>query len=175
MLSLGFLLASNLLLLLFTLLPTGIGVVFLDRLGESIGLLPEILLVHDSILADDECHHSRRPVFSRIGHESETLAHFAVYDVIFRAAWAILTLTRQNEVIVTAVGSRSAALGFTIAHGKGRCHQRPDGALGFAVSSFPIQAIVLPFIAKDSQGVLVVLRGVILFLRRHKLLANLNG
>ena len=37
-------LASCLLLLLFSLLPTGIGVVFLHGFGENIGLLAEILL-----------------------------------------------------------------------------------------------------------------------------------
>src|SRR5271166_4223215 len=175
MLSLGFRLASSLLLLLFSLLPTGIGVEFLHRLGENIGLLTEILLVHDSILVDDECHHARRHVFRRIGHESETLGHFAVYDVTFRTARAILTLTRQEEVIVTAVRNGSPVLGFGIALGKGRYHQRPDGALGFTVSSFPIQAIVLTFITEDFLGILVVLRGVIFLLRGHKLLANLNG
>jgi hypothetical protein len=58
---------------------------------------------------------------------------------------------------------------------KGRCHQWPDGALGFALSSFPIKAIVLPFITEDFLGILVVLRGVVFLFRRHELLANANG
>jgi hypothetical protein len=91
---LGFLLGSSLLLLLFSLLPTGIGVVFLHSFGENISLLAEVLLIHYSILVNDECHHAGRPVFRRIGQESETLRHFAVYDVTFRAAWAIFPLTR---------------------------------------------------------------------------------
>ncbi len=78
-------------------------------------------------------------------------------------------------VIVAAVRSRSAVLAFGIALGNGRCHQRPDGALGFAISSFPIKAIVLPFITEDFLGVLVVLCGVVFLFRRHQLLANANG
>src|ERR1035441_3273463 len=58
--------------------------------------------------------------------------------------------------------------------GNGRCHQRPDGALRFARSRFPIKAIVLPFITEDFLGVLLVLRGVFL-LRRHQFLANANS
>ena len=46
---LGFLPPSNLLLLLFSLLPTGIGVVFLHTFGENVSLLAEILLIHHSI------------------------------------------------------------------------------------------------------------------------------
>src|ERR1035437_6385488 len=91
---LGFLPASILLLLLFRLLPTGIGVVFAHGFGENIGLLAEILLIHDSILANNERHHTRRPVFRWIGHESEPFGHFAVYDVTFHAARALNSVTR---------------------------------------------------------------------------------
>src|SRR6266481_1676922 len=119
----GFLLASSLLLLLFSLLPTGIGVVFLHGFGENIGLLAEVLLIHHSIFSNDEGHHSGRPVFRRIGHESETPGHFAVYHVTFRAARAIFSLTRQDVVVVTAVRSRSAIAAFGIALCNGRRHQ----------------------------------------------------
>jgi hypothetical protein len=54
---LRFLHASSL-LLLFSLLPTGIGIVFLHVFGMKIGLLAEILLIHHSINADDESHHT---------------------------------------------------------------------------------------------------------------------
>src|ERR1022692_4643899 len=56
---LGFLRARNLLLLIFRLLPTGIGVEFLHGFGERIRLLAEILLIHHAIPADHECHHAR--------------------------------------------------------------------------------------------------------------------
>jgi hypothetical protein len=82
-----------LLLLIIVLCPTGIEVVFLHGLGENIGLLPEILAIHDAVLAHNEGHHAGRPVFRRVGHEGETLGHLAVYDVTFRAAWAIFPLT----------------------------------------------------------------------------------
>jgi hypothetical protein len=50
------LLASGLLLLHFGLLPTGIGIVFLHRFRENIGLLAEILLIHHPVAADDKSH-----------------------------------------------------------------------------------------------------------------------
>src|SRR5450759_3322531 len=79
-------------------------------------------------------------------------------------------------VIVTAVrGGGSAVSAFGIALSNGRRHQRPDGALGFAISSFPIKAIVLPFITEDFLGILVVLYGVVFLFRRHEFMANANG
>src|SRR6266853_1072191 len=104
---LSFLYASNLVLLLFSLLPTGIGVVFLHSFGVSIGLLAEILLIHHSIQANDERHHAGRSVFRWIGHECDSLGHLPVHDVSSRAAWAIFSLTREDVVIVTAVRRRS--------------------------------------------------------------------
>src|ERR1019366_9983530 len=89
---LGFLLASSLLLLVIVLFPARIEVVFLHGLSENSGVPAKVFAIHHSILAHDECHHAGRPVFRRIGHESETLGHFAVYDVTFRAAWAICPL-----------------------------------------------------------------------------------
>src|SRR5258706_1882113 len=53
----GFRVGSHL-LLLFSLLPTGIGVVFLHALGENFGFLTEIFLIHHSIHANDEGHHA---------------------------------------------------------------------------------------------------------------------
>ena len=50
--SLGFLLVRRLLLLLFRLLPTGIGVVCLHRFGESTSFLAEIFLLFDSLCSE---------------------------------------------------------------------------------------------------------------------------
>src|SRR5208283_4800247 len=107
--------------------------------------------------------------------ESKAVGHFAVYHVTFRAAWAIFSLTRQDEVIVTAVRSRRTVLVLGMAVSEGRCHQRPDGACGFARRRFPIQTIVLPFITETFLSVFVVLCRVEFFLCRHQLLANTNG
>jgi hypothetical protein len=46
------------LLLLFSLLPTGIGVVFLHVPGENFRLLTEIFLIHHAIHTNDEGHHA---------------------------------------------------------------------------------------------------------------------
>ena len=54
-----FLLANGLRLFVVGLLPTGIGVVLAHRFGDNFGLFAEILLIHHSILANDECHYAR--------------------------------------------------------------------------------------------------------------------
>jgi hypothetical protein len=54
----GFLLGRSLQRLLFRLLPTGVGVVLLNSYPEHLGLLAEVLLVHNSILVNDEGHHT---------------------------------------------------------------------------------------------------------------------
>ncbi len=55
----GLLCARNLFLLIFRLLPTGIGVVFFHCSGDDVSLRSKILLVHDSILANHERLHTR--------------------------------------------------------------------------------------------------------------------
>src|ERR1700722_20796449 len=91
---LGFVLASSFHRLLLSSFPTGGGIVFVHCFGENICLLAEVLLIYHAILANDEGHHARRPVFCRIGYERETAGHPAVYDVIFHAAQATFPLTR---------------------------------------------------------------------------------
>src|SRR5258708_20767751 len=172
-LSTGFRFGSRL-LPRFSLLPTGIGVVFLHARGENFGLLAKILLIHNSILVNDEGHHAGRQVFRRIGHESETFGHLSVYDVIFRAAGAVFSLTGQDVVIVAAVCSRSAVLAFDIALSSGRRYQWPHGALGFALNCFPVKAVVLAFITQDFLGVLVMVRGIVFLFTSHELPANAN-
>src|SRR4029077_6559019 len=113
-LSTGFRFGSGL-LLLFSLLPSGIGVVLLHALGENFGFLTEIFLIHHSIRANDEGHHAGRPVFRGIGHKSESPGHFAVHDVNFPASWGAFPLTRQDLVVVAAVRSRSVISVFSIA------------------------------------------------------------
>src|SRR4029077_3790542 len=170
----GFRLASSLFLLLFSLLPTGIGFVFLYGLGESLGLFAKILLIDDSIAADDECHHAGRSVLGRIGREGETVCHLAICNVTLRAARAIFPLTSQDVKIVTAIRSRSARRALGIALSNCRCHQWSDRTLGIALAGFPIKAVVLPFITEDLLGILAALRRVFLF-RRRQFLANADG
>ena len=90
---LGFLLVSGLLLHVFDFVPTGIGVVFVHGFGGCAGFLAEVLLIYHAICADDESHHARGSVFRRIGDESESFGHFAVCDVVFRAARGVFSLT----------------------------------------------------------------------------------
>src|SRR3984957_18098889 len=172
-LSLGFLVASNLVLLLYSLLPLGIGIVFLHGLSECIGLFPEVLLIHHAIVGNDECHHAGRPVFRGIRYEREARGHFAVLDITFRPARCIFSFARQNAVMVTAIRSRSA-ISIVDALNKGRGHERSNGALGLAIGRLPIQAVVLAFVTKDFLSVLAVLRRVFFF-GCHQLLANMDG
>src|SRR5580700_11820868 len=99
---LGVLSVGSFFLLIFSLPPTGIGIVFLHGFGVVISLLAEILLIHDSVLSNDECHYAGRPIFRGIGNESDA-AHFAVCDIILRAAWRIFSLARQDVIEITAV------------------------------------------------------------------------
>src|ERR1700678_1719146 len=173
--SLCSLIASSLLLLLFSSSPTGIELVFDHLLCDNIGLPTKILFVNYPVVVNNECHHAGRPVFRRIGHESKSIGHFPVYDVTLRATWAVFSLTSQNAKIVTLVGSRNARLALGVALCNCCRHQRSDGALWCPVRSFPIEAVVLPFITEDFLGILVVLGGVVFLLRRHEFLANANG
>ena len=54
----SFQVASIFLLLAFSPLPSGIGLVFPHRFSDDGGLFTEILLIYDSILVDDEGHYS---------------------------------------------------------------------------------------------------------------------
>jgi hypothetical protein len=53
---LGVLSAGSFFLLIISLPPTGIGIVFPRGFCVVISLLAEILLIHNSILANDECY-----------------------------------------------------------------------------------------------------------------------
>src|SRR5258706_10356450 len=105
-LSLFFLLSRSLPLRFFSLLPAGIGIVFLHGFGDNAGLFSEILLIHHAIAADNERHHAGRPVLCWISHESDSFGHLAVHDVALRAARAILPLKRQNLEVIAVVRSR---------------------------------------------------------------------
>src|SRR5580704_5606892 len=158
--------------LFFDLLPAGIRIVFRPTLGMGLGLFSEVFLINHSIRANDECHHSRRPVFRRIGHKSETLSHFAIDDVVLRPAVSSFSLTRENAVKVAAERSRDSVLVFWISLGDSGADEGANRTLGFAVCGLPIKAIMLSFIAEDFLRVLVMLRSVVFFLRRRQLPAN---
>src|ERR1700722_10302939 len=81
---------------------------------------------------------------------------------------------RQDVVIVAAIGRHSAVSVFCKALSNGCRHQRSDGAQVIA-TAFPVKPIVLPFIAEDLLGILVVVVCGVFLLRRHKLLTNTNG
>src|ERR1035438_8963003 len=138
--------------LILCLLPTGIGVELLYRLGNSAGLFSEIPLINDSIAADDKGHYARRAVFRRKGCERKSSGHFAIYDVVLHAARGILSLYRQDpEVITTVRRQRTLAL-VGIALGDGGRHQRSNWTLGFARGRLPVQAVVLPFVTEEFAG-----------------------
>src|ERR1700678_1452041 len=170
---LGFLAASSLNRFLLSLLPARIRIVFLHCFGQTLGFLPEILLIHHSVLAHHEGHHSRRPVFRRIGYKREPRSHFAVCEITLGCARRFFSLPRQYVVIVAAIRSRSVIPALGVALSNRRRYQRSNRAWGFAAHSLPIKAVVLPVITEDFLRVLVVLSRVF-FLRRHQLLTNLD-
>src|SRR5579863_1270203 len=169
---LGWLIVGSIFRLFFDFLPAGIGIVFRPTLGMGLGLFPEVFLIDHSIRANDECHHPRRPVFRRIGHKSEAHSHFAIDDVVLRPAGSSFSLTRENAVKVAAKRSRGSVLVLWVPLGDSGGDKGANRTLGFAVCGLPIKAIMLSFITEDFLRVLVVLRSVVFFLRRHHLAAN---
>src|SRR5271169_1466994 len=99
---LGFRIAGARLRLL-NLVPGGIRIVSLHLFGQYAGLIPEILLVNDSIAAHDKGHYAGGAVLRRESHERKSVAHLAVYDVALRSARATLSLPRQDTEVITAV------------------------------------------------------------------------
>jgi hypothetical protein len=95
--------ADSLLLRLLSLVPSGIGIVFLHDFGDNTGLFSEIFLIYDSIATDDEGHYAGRPIFGWISHESEPFGHLTPYDVALRTARSIFPLQRQHTEVITAV------------------------------------------------------------------------
>src|SRR5580658_6088542 len=172
---LGFLLGGGLRRLVFCSAPSGIRIVFLHGFAEGFGLLAEILLIDNAIPVYEKGHHAGGAVLGGISDEGEALGHSAVHDVILCASGRMLTLARQNMKEIAAIRSRRAGFAFLVTLGNGRSNQGPDRALGLIVRNLPVKAIVLAFIAEDLLGVLVVLQGVVVLLRSHKLLADTDG
>src|SRR5579859_4361271 len=76
--------------------------------------------------------------------------------------------------MVATKRGRSAISASAIAVNNGRRQQRPDRALRFALSRFPVEPIMLPLVAEDFPRVFVVLGRARFLFRRHQFLANTN-
>src|SRR3974390_2263843 len=73
------------------------------------GLFPEILLVNDAILFEDERHDAGVSIFHRIGQKGVSAGHFSVDDVVFGATFCRGTLFSEYPVVVAVEGLRLVA------------------------------------------------------------------
>src|ERR1700728_844143 len=60
--------------------PGGIRIICFHRASTRIRCLSQIALINHAIAPDDERHHAGRAVLRRIGHESKSLGHLAIYN-----------------------------------------------------------------------------------------------
>src|SRR5512132_2007495 len=70
---------------LFGFYPRLIRIVLTNGLSQLSGIRAEVLLINNSILIDNEGHHSRDSVFHRVGQEGKAACHLAIDDVVLRA------------------------------------------------------------------------------------------
>ena len=119
-----------------------VGIVIGHRRRGAFGEIPEIFLVHDPLLIDDERHDARFTVIGRPGYQAKPADHVAVDDVPVTAAGRMASLAGENLEIVTTVWGRlvrMTAISFAGCRGSERT-QRADLAVQFGR---PIQPILL--------------------------------
>src|SRR5437870_2426464 len=85
---------------LFDSHPFLIRIVLVKGLSQLSGVRAEVLLIDDSILTDNEGHHSGSRVFRRIGQKGKPPSHLAVDDVVLRSTYGLLSLLGQDLEIV---------------------------------------------------------------------------
>src|SRR5467141_1989713 len=99
-----------------SLLPRAVRIELLHRPGAGRSVRPQVLLVHDAVLIDDERLHPGHTVLSRVRDQREAADQAAVGEVVVRAAGCILPLGGEYPEVVAPVRYRSArALGIALA------------------------------------------------------------
>src|SRR5262245_32755122 len=81
-------------------LPAAVGIVRRHRRDGVRRLFAEILLIHASILVDDERHDARRSILDGIRNEGEAPDHVATDHVAARASGRVRSLGREDAKVV---------------------------------------------------------------------------
>src|SRR5215467_12671846 len=68
--------------------------------GDFSGVLPQIFLISNSVLINDEGHDAGIAVYGRIGNKGKSPEHLPIREVIFCAALRMPTLPVQDAEIV---------------------------------------------------------------------------
>src|SRR5262252_5876362 len=89
--------------------PRLVGVVGFHRIRQLRRLGPEILLIHDAVLVDDEGHNPRGAVARGICDEREAPDHVSLYDEVVSAAGCVGALREEDPIEVAVIGDRAAA------------------------------------------------------------------
>src|SRR5271157_6372273 len=135
--------------------PALVGIELRHRFRQLSGVLAEVLLVHNSVLVDDEGREAGIAILLRIGDEGEASGHLSVHDVIFRAAFGIRTLLAEDAIEVAVKWLLLAGLwGESFGGGSKGC-QRPKRALRLSLWRLPIQSVLLAFVADELLRVLL--------------------
>ena len=86
-------------------LPGLVRVVKLHFLYDFEGIGTQIFLVYDSVVAHDECLHSRHAILGRHGDQREAANHDSLDDIVNFAQRRSWTLTLQNLEVVAVKAS----------------------------------------------------------------------
>src|SRR5438067_13592936 len=118
-------------------LPVLVGIEYQNVGGLLRSVGPEILLVDNAILIDDEGHHASFAVGHGPGDDAEAADHAAIGEVAVGAARRIGALAVEQAIVVAVVAF--ALLDALLGVGD----QRPERALGLAGLGLPIKAVLL--------------------------------
>ena len=81
-----------------------------SNLAQGVGQLgrlrAKIFLIENSILIDNERHHTRVRVFRGVGQECKSASHLAVHQIILGAAGRVFSLPHQDPEVITVKRAR---------------------------------------------------------------------
>ena len=139
------------LLLVVRAMPGLIRVVALHVLDDLQRVRSQVLLVHDSVVADHECLHARDTIFRRHGNQRKPADHRALDHVVELAERRSRTLPFQNFEVVAVEGLPLVPVAFL----NGLRDRLADGTSPTAVRILPGQPILFSRCADDSLRVLI--------------------
>src|SRR6516162_980739 len=130
-------------------LPTWIGIEMRHFAGDFVGAGPEILLIDDAIVIDDEGHDPGDSISGWEGDKSEAGDHVSVEDVVVSAVSRGRALCFQNAIEVAVIGCAAPACLGAVAVASCLHHEWTDRAFVLAWFGGPIEAITLAGAAQE--------------------------
>ena len=137
--------------------PIGICVERGHRFGYVSGMGTEILLVDDALAVNQEGHHARVSVDSRVSQETKATSHGSVNDVVLGATGRFGALAGECAEEV----SMECGLFVLVSFAVGKSDERTDGTFWLALGGLPVQSVLFAGIADELLGVLVDRRTIV--------------